>query len=204
MKIKIQLAVLVTILTGLAFFFSQYFQTGTQLERGLVSVSGGRPLPDFTLVDQRNESFSLENVRGRPVILFFGYTNCPDVCPLAMRKISESLKALPRPGASFAVIFITVDPVRDVPERLTEWVARYYPDTIALTGDIEELRRVWSLYGAARSEDYEAVSSSGETYYVSHSAVIYVADRNHILRYILTPEMTVEEIRDTLSMVLRQ
>ncbi len=167
-----------------------------------VMVSG-RPLPDFTLINQDNEIFSLGKVAGRPVILFFGYTGCPDVCPLAMRKISESLRSMGPLSEEFAVIFISVDPLRDTPDRLSRWVSQYYPRAIALTGDLDELGRVWRAYGAARLEDYESAVRSGDTYYVSHSAVIYVADRNHVLRHILTPEMDTEAFRQVLEEVYR-
>ncbi|GBC71480.1 hypothetical protein HRbin02_01264 [Candidatus Calditenuaceae archaeon HR02] len=166
-------------------------------------VVSGRRLPDFTLISQYNQSFSLSKVAGRPVILFFGYTGCPDVCPLAMRKISESLKILGPKSEDFAVIFITVDPLRDTPSTLSRWLSQYYPKAIALTGDLEELGKVWKTYGAARVEDYESAVRREDTYYVSHSAVIYVADRNHVLRRILTPEMDTETFRQVLEEVYR-
>jgi len=170
-------------------------------EHETLKVTGGKRLPDFTLLDQYNRSFSLSTVKGRPVILFFGYTNCPDICPLAMRKIADSLKSLGGKADEFAVIFITVDPARDTPPILAKWVSQYSPGAIALTGELEELGRVWRLYGVARVEDYESAEKAGEFYYVSHSAVIYVADRDHVLQYILTPEMSVEDFRECLERI---
>jgi len=167
------------------------------------SVAIGRVLPGFRLIDQENSTFSLEELRERPLILFFGYTNCPDICPLAMRKITESLRGLGKEGESFAIIFITVDPLRDTPERLRAWAETYYPRPIALTGGMEELKRVWVVYGAARPDSYEESGSGGGQYFISHSAVIYVADKYHVLRYILTPEMPVDDFRETLRNVLR-
>lgn len=202
MNQRIRLAVFIVASAILVVFFTQYMGEEPSLKREGVLVAGGKPLPDFILVDQKNSNFSLDSVRGRPIILFFGYTNCPDICPLAMRKISDSLNSLGSAKGHFAVIFITVDPLRDTPERLADWTARYYPDAIALTGDIEELKRVWTSYGVARSEDYETSSGGGGFYYVSHSAVIYIADKNHVLRYILTPEMSPEDFKQSLMRVM--
>jgi protein SCO1/2 len=196
-------ATIILFLTSAFMFYTALssFRSPTEPQTGV--VVSGKPLPDFSLVSQDNQSFSLQKVAGRPVILFFGYTSCPDVCPLAMRKIAASLKALGPERGDFAVIFITVDPVRDTPSILAKWVSQYYPGTIALTGDLEELGRVWRAYGAANPDDYGSAAKSGDTYYISHSAVIYVADRNHVLRYILTPEMDTEAFRQVLEEIHR-
>ncbi|MEM0482652.1 MAG: SCO family protein [Nitrososphaerota archaeon] len=192
-------ATIILFLTSAVMFYTALssFRPPAEPQTGI--VVSGKPLPDFSLVSQDNQSFSLQKVAGRPVILFFGYTSCPDVCPLAMRKIAESLKMLGPKREEFAVIFITVDPARDTPSILAKWVSQYYPGTIALTGEMEGLSRVWRAYGAANPADYESAARSGDTYYISHSAVIYVADRNHVLRYILTPEMDTEAFRQVLE-----
>lgn len=194
---------IILLLTSSVFFYTALSSFRSPEEPRAGVVVSGKPLPDFSLISQDNQSFSLQKVAGRPIILFFGYTSCPDVCPLAMRKISDSLKLLGPKKRDFAVIFITVDPVRDTPSNLAKWISQYYPGTIALTGSLEELSRVWKAYGAANLADYESAVRSGDTYYVSHSAVIYVADRNHVLRYILTPEMDTEAFRQVLEEVYR-
>ncbi|MCS7143237.1 MAG: SCO family protein [Aigarchaeota archaeon] len=207
MRRKIYLVVFSIILFSLAILLFNYYWSRPSDTKNITEVISGRQLPDFTLIDQYNNDFSLAKVKGRPIILFFGYTNCPDVCPYAMMKISESLresmKLLNRDVESFAVIFITVDPLRDTPQVLSLWASKYYAYTIALTGDLEELKRVWTIYGVVRAEDYDEISIVGGYYFISHSAVIYVADKNHILRYILTPETSIDEFKRALLDVLR-
>lgn len=161
-------------------------------------------LPSFQLVNQYNETFRLDSLSRKPVILFFGYTNCPDVCPLAMRKIRQAMDAGGISPQEIVVVFVTVDPWRDTPPVLKQWVERNYPGVIALTGSYEDLAQVWQAYGVADPEDiWRARNSSGD-YYISHSAVIYVADKRHVLRYVVSPEMSVEAFLQAIKEVIEE
>jgi protein SCO1/2 len=179
-----------------------FFQPLSKPSRDNLLVASEKTLPPFQLVDQYNETFRLESLSGKPVILFFGYTNCPDVCPLAMRKISQALDAGGIGPREIAVIFVTVDPWRDTPPVLRKWVERNYPGVIALTGSYEDLAQVWRAYGVADPEDvWRARNNRGE-YYISHSAVVYVADKRHVLRYLVSPEMSVEAFLQAIKGVI--
>jgi protein SCO1/2 len=104
--------------------------------RGRVVEDPG-PRPDFTLTDVRGGEFDFrEETEGALALLFFGYTHCPDVCPIHMSGIAEVRRDLgSRFGEDTKVVFVTVDPARDTPERIREWLAGFDPDFIGLTGD---------------------------------------------------------------------
>lgn len=139
------------------------------------------PLPaeDFTLYDQQNEPFRLRDQRGEVVLIFFGYTHCPDVCPLTLADFKQIKAELGAEAGRVNFVFITVDPERDTPERLAEHIANFDPAIVGLTGDRTELEAVWNAYGVYAAKA-EAGSASG--YLVDHTARVYAIDANGDLR----------------------
>lgn len=139
------------------------------------------PLPaeDFTLYDQQNEPFRLIDQRGEVVLIFFGYTHCPDVCPLTLADFKQIKAELGAEAGRVNFVFITVDPERDTPDRLAEHMANFDPAIIALTGDRVDLETVWKAYGVYAAKA-EAASASG--YLVDHTARVYAIDANGDLR----------------------
>jgi protein SCO1/2 len=139
------------------------------------------PLPaeDFTLNDQQNEPFRLRDQRGEVVLIFFGYTHCPDVCPLTLADFKQIKAELGAEAGRVNFVFITVDPERDTPERLAEHIANFDPAIVGLTGDRAELAAVWNAYGVYAAKA-EAGSASG--YLVDHTARVYAIDANGDLR----------------------
>lgn len=139
------------------------------------------PLPaqDFTLYDQHNQPFRLSDQRGEVVLIFFGYTHCPDVCPLTLADFKQIKAELAADADRVNFLFITVDPARDTPERLAEHMANFDPAIRALIGDREELEAVWKSFGvyAARAE-----SGSAAGYLVDHTARVYAIDANGDMR----------------------
>jgi protein SCO1/2 len=171
------------------------------------------PLVDFKLTDQYGREFRLSDVRGKPVFLFFGYTNCPDICPLVLYKMAYAIKQLGPQADRIAFIFITQDPWRDTPDILRAWVARFDERIIMLTGSPEELEPVWKAYSATplytdakgnpikNPEDY---AKRGEPYFVTHLGFVYVADREHVARFVLSAEMPQEEYLEAAKFILSQ
>jgi len=147
----------------------------------------GRKLPGFTLRDVEGRTVRLDDFKGRVVLIFFGYTNCPDICPMALQRYAELQKLLGE-RQELIFIFITTDPIHDSPEKLKYLTVKYGGNIVALTGDWMELATVWNAYHVRPLED------TGPSTYMTHSALIYVGDRNHILRSIFTPEMPAEEM----------
>lgn len=120
--------------------------------RGRV-LSSPLPKVDFTLTSHEGRPFHfLEETSGFVTLLFFGYTYCPDVCPIHMASIAAVLEQLPPSVADrFKVVFVTTDAARDTPERLREWLGSFSHDFIGLTGPLEEVNRIQQEIGLAQS-----------------------------------------------------
>lgn len=134
---------------------------------------------DFNLNDQHGHPFRLSDQRGEVVLIFFGYTHCPDVCPVTLADFSQIKEQLGEEAKRVNFLFVTVDPERDTPERIAKHLANFDTDFVGLTGDAEELAQVWGAYGVY-AEKANAGSASG--YLVDHSARVYAIDVNGNLR----------------------
>jgi len=121
--------------------------------------------PGFTLTGHHGVPVSLSDFRGRAVVVFFGFTHCPDVCPVTMAQLARTLDSLEDDGSRIQGLFITVDPARDSPERLREWLGNFHPSFLGLTGAEEEIREVAERYGAffqSRAPEAAQEHGSGE------------------------------------------
>ncbi len=128
---------------------------------------------DFTLQSARGP-VSLHDLRGRVALIYFGYTSCPDICPTNLAQIGAALKRLtPQERRNVAVLFVSVDPERDTPQKLARYTAFFDPAMIGLTGTPAQVAEVAHRYGAS----YRKVKSdSALGYLVDHSAFTYVVD----------------------------
>ena len=139
-------------------------------------------IPDFTLTDQNGEKVSLSDFRGKPVFLFFGYTHCPDICPITLSVLNSVTKEAGVAGDEFKVLFVTVDPERDTPETLKKYVPFFNESFTGLTGTPDEIQDVANSFRAFYMKEE---SSSEAGYLMGHTSAIYLLDRNGnvILRY---------------------
>jgi protein SCO1/2 len=133
---------------------------------------------DFTLTNQDNQPFRLQDVRGRPALLFFGYTSCPDMCPMTMSRINAALKDVGSRSHEVATLFVSVDPARDTPQVLKAYVGSFSTPVIALTGAEADVARVASAYHAS----YQTISTGTPNYLVNHTSAIFLIDRKGRLR----------------------
>jgi protein SCO1/2 len=141
--------------------------------RGTV-LDPARPVQDFSLTDQNGQSFRLSDQQGSMVLLFFGYTYCPDVCPVTLGTWKRVHEELGDDAGNVRFVFITVDPERDTPERLKQHVEGFNNEFIGLTGTPEELKPVYQTFGVFFEKDAETESAAG--YLVSHTASAFVVD----------------------------
>lgn len=167
--------------------------------RPAIEIPGERVLPDFTLTDQNGKPFKLSSVKGKVVLMYFGYTNCPDVCPLVLSKFGKLIKDLGPNADKVAFIFITVDPERDTSDMMKRYVSYYSPRIIALTGTPEEVGQVMVQYNIFAKK---LPPDEKGNYLVDHYAMVLGADKNHILRTALTPDMEYDEYRKTVEWLL--
>jgi len=153
---------------------------------------------DFTLTTQDNQPFHLADVRGRPVVLFFGYTSCPDMCPMTMSRITGAVARAGAKPSDVVTLFVSVDPKRDTPAVLKQYVASFKTPPIALTGTDEEIRRVAAEYHAT----YEIVPSGTPNYLVNHTTAIFLIDRRGRLRQYFAFDEKPETLADALRALL--
>ncbi len=152
-----------------------------QLDQG-TWIEPPRQLKDFTLTDQRGEPLSLSDLRGRMVLLFFGYTFCPDFCPMTMAEFAKVKQDLGDSATQVAFVMISIDGERDTPEVLARYLGAFDPDFIGLTGDERTLQRIGSDYGLyVQKQPAEAGSSN---YLVDHSTASYLIDKAGQLRVV--------------------
>ncbi len=138
-------------------------------EQGRAQVGG-----PFTLIDGEGRTVTERDFAGRHMLVYFGYTFCPDVCPTTMLAASEALDAIgPERAADVRLVFISVDPERDTPEVVRDYAAHFHPGTVGLTGTPEQVAsaaRAWRVYyrKAAPDEDGD--------YLVDHSSILFLMD----------------------------
>lgn len=130
---------------------------------------------DFTLTDHESRRFELEQLRGKVVLMYFGYTSCPDVCPIELANMSQFVDSLGSKKNNVQVLFVTVDPARDTPARLKEYVGFFHEDFIGLSGSDEEIDRVKDVFHV-QSRIYRESADAAE-YSVDHNASLFVIDQ---------------------------
>jgi len=130
----------------------------------------------FTLTDQNGKPRSDADFRGQYMLVFFGFTNCPDICPIELQTMSDALDRLDaKQAAKITPIFITVDPARDTPDVLRAYVANFHPRLVALTGSAEAIGTVAKSYRVFYAKATGASAPSDPAAYIlNHSAVVYL------------------------------
>jgi protein SCO1/2 len=138
------------------------------------SMAGGEALVGgpFTLIDQHGEQVTEQDFAGRYMLIYFGYTYCPDFCPMSLSNMSQALDLLPAEQAEQVVpILITVDPERDTVEQLAEYAPLFHPRLIALTGSVEQVKAAAKAYRVYFSK---ADNGDPDAYLMDHSTFIYL------------------------------
>jgi protein SCO1/2 len=132
------------------------------------------PAYDFSLAAANGETIALHDFLGQVVLLYFGYTSCPDVCPTTLAEFRLVHSGLGVDSERLQVIFVTVDPERDTPERIQNYLGAFDPSFTGLSGDPPALEVVWQAYGVFREVDETTVTAAG--YLVTHSTRSYLVD----------------------------
>ena len=127
----------------------------------------------FSLVDQDGATVTDQDFRGRPFLVFFGFTHCPDVCPTTLFEVSEIMRKLGPDAERVRVAFITVDPERDTPQALKEYMSSFDPRLKGLTGDVPAITAVAKAYRVY----FKKVPLEPEGYTMDHTAIVYLMDK---------------------------
>ncbi len=166
-----------------------------------IDLTGADYGKDFQLPDQSGQLRSLKDFRGKLVVMFFGYTQCPDVCPTTLSELAEARKLLGPDGDKVQGVFVTVDPQRDTPEVLKAYMANFDPTFLALRGTPEQLAAVAKEYKIY----YKKVEGRAPgSYTMDHSAASYVYDTQGRLRLYTRYGSGAEALASDLRLLLKQ
>ena len=158
------------------------------------------PAPQIELIKSSGETFRLSDQKGKIILLFFGYTSCPDVCPTTLAELKLVTDDLGDKTKLVQVVFVSVDPKRDTPEKIQEYVDHFNKGFVGLSGSIDELEAVWKDYGVFREE---VQSDSAFGYIVNHTARVYLIDMDGNLRLSYGFQTPVEDILNDLELLLK-
>ncbi|QOG08251.1 SCO family protein [Aureimonas sp. OT7] len=162
-----------------------------------IARPSGRPDAPFQLTSTRGETVNQSIFKGRPSLVYFGYTHCPEVCPTTLYEMSGWLQQLGAEGAPLQALFFTIDPERDTPEVLGPYVGAFSDRITGITGDEAETRKVLDAWLVTASEN-----RSGEDYSMSHSMSVFLVGADGRLKgmlpYAVTMDDAVARIRDLL------
>jgi len=165
--------VISSFLAGLMLMFSVIlFMTGRGVVPNIQEAAAiGGP---FKLIDQDGKPLTDQDMKGKPFLVFFGFTHCPEVCPTKLFEISEILRKLGPDADKISALFITVDPERDTPALMKDYLSNFDPHLRGATGDAEAIAKVAKAYRVY----YAKVPLEGGDYTMDHSAIVYLMDKN--------------------------
>lgn len=165
-----------------------------------------RPAPSLPLVDQNGESWSLDQGRGKAILLFFGYTHCPDYCPQTLSVLGQVRRELGAAADRLQVVMVSADPERDRPEVLADYLGDHAPGDIGLTGDVAAVTLLADAFGAAFHKDPVrqaggAPAAAGD-YTVTHTGRLYLIDPQGQIRGSYLGDLVSADVAHDLRFVL--
>ena len=164
-----------------------------------IDITGAPYGQGFTLTDFNGQPCTLADYRGKVVMLYFGFVQCPDVCPTALARASAVMQQLGTDAAQVQLLFVTVDPERDKPEMLRDYMATFDPSFMALTGSAEQIKAA-----AAEFRVYYKKVPTGSSYTMDHTALTYLFDRAGRIRVVLRHEQTADDYTADIRQLLAE
>ncbi|MDE2247728.1 MAG: SCO family protein [Pseudomonadota bacterium] len=174
-------------------------QNATPLPFRLTNVTGHMPPLEFSLTNDQGKPVSAADYTGKVVVLYFGYTHCPDVCPLTMAHLHVVMQRLGALADGARILFVSVDPGRDTPAVLHAYVNAFDPHAVGLTGKPGDIEALVKRYRSAFTREPAGKDGS---YEVSHSSAIYVFDRDGKPRVLFTPADSLDDLVHDLHLLL--
>ena len=192
------------ILFSITGLFTYFQSLPSLLEKKPSLITGKilvRPMEidNFELIDQNNEVFNKKSLEGGWTVLFFGYTNCPDVCPTTIYKLAEIKNGIKEdlPSANFNTVLVTLDPDRDSTERLDEYIGYFDETMLGVTGTYENIQS----FTSSLSVFYQRINKE-QGYDFNHTASIFVFDKDGSLFATMSPANTVGELESDFFTIL--
>ncbi len=182
---------------SITYFYPSPVKTAQQNAKALI----GGP---FTLVDHHGKAVTNKDFSGKYMLVYFGYTYCPDVCPTELQIMSDALDQLSEKTLkAITPIFITVDPTRDTVDIMAQYVPAFHENMIGLTGSIEQITNVKKAYRAYGAREQQEEGADPEAYLVNHTSYIYLMDRQgeyltHF-RSLTDPEVMAKKLEEVIK-----
>lgn len=197
MNFRLAVVALAAAVIGVALALAILPGPREQITRALPSTGKALVGGPFTLVDHNGKTVTDRDYRGRYMLVYFGFTNCPDVCPSGLQVISAALDKAGAKADQVMPIFITVDPERDTPEQLASYVSSFHPRLVGLTGSAEQIAAALKAYRVYAKKVEDPKSTAGYTY--DHTSIIYLMDRNGDYLANFTHATSVDRIAERLA-----
>lgn len=168
----------------------------------LNDVSGHLPELKFQMTSDQGKPVTAATYRGKVVVVYFGYTHCPDVCPLTLVHLHTVLQRLGKDADDVRILFVTVDPTRDTVPVLRQYVSAFDPRIVGLTGTQDAIAKLAKRYRAFYQRETPKTTSGD--YEVTHSSATYIFDREGRARLLATPGSTNDAIFHDLKILVEQ
>ena len=159
-----------------------------------------RMAPEFSLQGSDGSALQLARYRGKVVVLGFGFSHCEEVCPLTLARLAKAQKQLGPAGRDMQVVYVTVDPERDSPERLRTYLTSFDPSFVGATGTPDQLGQVREDYGIVAAKK---LGKDPSRYAVDHSSFVYLIDREGRLRAMVPYGRSAEDIAHDVAILLK-
>lgn len=154
-------------------------------------IQSTQKAPRLELKAAGGQTVRMTDFEGQVVVVYFGYTFCPDICPATLGKLADAMEMVGDRADEVQVMMVSIDPERDSPEMLADYVTHFHPDFIGVTGDPQTVNRVATLYGVY----YEANAGTVDTgYTIDHTTTVMLVDKEGFLKLVLPFEGTAEQI----------
>ena len=188
-----------TLLMGLTVLLAACGKAGPSFQS--LDITGNKEFgQDFSLQDPQGKTRTLADYKGKAVVMFFGYTHCPDVCPTTMAELNQVMQKLGADAQRVQVLFVTVDPQRDTPELMGQYVPAFNPAFVGLRpADDAALKEVTKAFRVVVNK---VEGSTPNNYTIDHTAGIYVFDPNGQLRLFMRPDEPVDAMAKDLKTLL--
>lgn len=171
-----------------------------ELSPAMLNIEGADIGGPFELTAQTGERITSEALIDGPTLIYFGYTYCPDVCPLDVQKMAQATDILAERGIEMTPVFVTVDPERDTPAELAEWAEAVHPDLVALTGSAEDIRAAADAYRVYYQK--AEIEGSAAGYLMNHTSYFYLLTPGEGLAAMFRNEVTPEGMAGDIERVL--
>jgi protein SCO1 len=190
----------ILLLIAIGILFSILFAQPPSF-RGTLYSEPFPPATEIELQKSNGEVFRLSDSKGKVTLLFFGYTSCPDFCPTTLAEMKQILDDLGDDAKNVQVVFVTVDPENDTPEKMEEYTNRFHSAIIGLSGTQEQLQTVWTGYGIFRAET-DAETALGKV--IDHTVRLYLIDLDGNLRLSYAYGTPYQDVLHDVQLLLKQ